>query len=192
MEKMNIDNDTRLINKIKLGNRKAFDKLLNRYKDPLFGFLFHLTGNKQDAEDLFQETFIRIIHNINSYSHQNKFKSWIFKIAHNCFREKVRKKKNDTIENRQLWEERCSHFDSKNLPDTCIEQEEFMHYYKKSLGTLSNDLKTVFLMRVQSELSFKEIADILGCSINTALGRMHYALMQLRKEILEQSEGKKV
>ena len=192
MEKMNIDNDTRLINKIKLGNRKAFDKLLNRYKDPLFGFLFHLTGNKQDAEDLFQETFIRIIHTINSYSHQNKFKSWIFKIAHNCFREKVRKKKNDTIENRQLWEERYSHFDSKNLPDTCIEQEEFMHYYKKSLVTLSNDLKTVFLMRVQSELSFKEIADILGCSINTALGRMHYALMQLRKEILEQSEGKKV
>jgi RNA polymerase sigma-70 factor (ECF subfamily) len=189
---MNIDNDTGLINKIKLGNRKAFDRLLKKYKEPLFGFLFHLTGSKQDAEDLFQETFIRIIHNINSYSHRNKFKSWIFKIAHNCFREKERKKKYDTIENRQSWEERYLNSDAKRLPDKIIEHKEFMEYYKKALGKLSTDLKTVFLMRVQSELSFKEIAEILGCSINTALGRMHYALMQLRKEIIHQSEGKKV
>ena len=187
---MNTDNDVKLINKLKHGNRKAFDKLLNRYKKPLFGFLFHLTGNKQDAEDLFQETFIRIINNIHSYSHQNKFKSWIFKIAHNCFREKERKKKSDTIENRQSWEETYSDSGTKMLPDKIIEQKEFMEYYKNALEKLSNDLRDVFLMRVQSELSFKEIAGVLGCSVNTALGRMRYALMQLRKEIIHQSGGK--
>lgn len=186
---MNIDNDTGLINKLKLGNKRAFDKLFIRYKEPLFGFLFHLTGNKQDAEDLFQETFVRIIHNIHSYSHQNKFKSWIFKIAHNCFREKERKTKISTVENQESLEERDFNFNSTNLPGNTIEQKEFMEYYKKALGTLSSDLKTVFLLRVQSELPFKEIAEILGCSINTVLGRMHYALMKMRKEILHQSEG---
>ena len=189
---MNTDNDARLIYKLKLGNRRAFDKLFIRYRDPLFGFLFHLTGNKQDAEDLFQETFIRIINNIHSYSHQNKFKSWIFKIAHNCFREKERTTKTSTTENLESWEERNSDFNSIRLVDTIIEQKEFMKYYTKALGTLSCDLKTVFLLRVQSELPFKEIAEILGCSINTVLGRMHYALMNLRKEMLHQFERENI
>ena len=153
------------------GNNAAFDVLLNRHKASIHSYIYFIVRNKELAEDLFQETFVKVIMTIKQgrYTENGKFKAWITRIAHNL--------SNDEVE--------VDLFNNMNLCDRTIEDKLVEHQVyadiRKLVRFLPDNQREVLEMRYYQDLSFKEIADLTGVSINTALGRMRYAILNLRR-----------
>ena len=187
--------DKQLINKYKNGYNLAFDSLLNRYKNQLYSYLFRLTGNSQIAEDIFQDTFFKVLKNIANYKEQGKFSNWLFGIAHNLIldtmkRDKIKTKfflQNDNIE---CAEETLKKIKEKEkTPDENLENNELKIIMLQAIDKLPFEQKQVVLLRHHSELSFKEIATILDRPLNTVLGQMRYALQNIKKILKEEYNG---
>ena len=192
--------DKELIQRYREGDIKAFDLLFNRYKKPLFNFIYRLIGNKANAEDIFQEVFLRAIKGISGYRHQKEFSCWLYRIANNLIIDTFRKEKRGKVvslettikENRGeslLLKDVIS--DKKHLPSQSLEREELREKLEKAIELLPFEQRQVFVLREHSQLPFKEIASLLSCSVNTALGRMHYALKNLRNHLRETYEDQK-
>ncbi|MBO5750632.1 MAG: sigma-70 family RNA polymerase sigma factor [Bacteroidaceae bacterium] len=168
------------------GNNSAFDVLLKRYESKVFTYLLYSVRTQELAEDLFQDVFIKIITTLRQkkYTEYGKFSSWVMRIAHNLVIDYFRQSKNDnTVSNDEIEFDLFAN-SSLGLEESIEAQmidKQTLEEVKGLIGLLPQGQRDVVLMRFYQDLSFKEIADITGVSINTALGRMRYAIINLRK-----------
>ncbi len=174
---MNAYNEQDLIEKCQDGDPKAFGPLMQIYRRQLYSYLFKLSGDKTEAEDLFQETLIKTWKGIKKYSHNQKFASWFFTIAHNTAMDNLRSRKRNSV---------ITNFEPDEIygvsnPHQDLVKKEVKEIINKAVGKLSERQKEVFLLRVHGELTFKEIADITSEPLNTVLSHMHYALGKVKK-----------
>ncbi len=167
------------------GNNHAFDILLDRYQNKLFSYIYFLVRDKDLADDVFQETFVKAIVMMQQkrYVFSGKFSSWIMRIAHNYVIDLFRQEKKMNVSSIESGESSISV--EKNMIEDNVESvivcQQTREEVKRMIEMLPQAQREIVYMRYYQELSFKEIADILDISINTALGRMRYALMNLRK-----------
>ncbi len=173
------------------GDHSAIEVLINKHRSKVYTYILLTIKNQQLAEDLFQETFIKVIQSLRGgkYKDNGKFLSWVIRIAHNLIIDHFRKEKQmNTLSND---DSEVDLFNSKKLSDSNIEELIIDSQIKSSIriliNELPNDQREVVLLRHYGGLSFKEIADQTDVSINTALGRMRYALINLRKLIQEKN-----
>jgi RNA polymerase sigma-70 factor (ECF subfamily) len=180
--------DQELINAYVEGNLTAIETLINRYKDRIFTSIYFLVKDKYLAEDMFQDVFIKIIDTIRSgrYNEEGKFLPWALRIAHNLCVDHFRKVKRSpsikTSEGTDLFE--MLNFQEASSEDK-IMQRQSHDQLRKMINQLPDDQKEVIILRHYADLSFKEIAELTNTSINTSLGRMRYALINLRKLMTE-------
>ena len=182
--------DQELISGFIDGESRHFEVLMNRYKDRVYTYIYLTVRDKAIAEDIFQDTFIKVIHSLKkgNYSHDNKFVSWVMRIAHNLAIDYFRKKKQlQTVPNKN--EDGFDIFNNKQFSESTIEdkivKEQISDTVRLLIEELPEDQKEVIILRHYVDMSFKEIAEKTGVSINTALGRMRYAVLNLRKLIEE-------
>ena len=168
------------------GRVDAMGELVEHYRRPLFGFILRMTEGRQDAEEIFQEVWFRVIRNLNSYQNK-KFLSWLFRIAHNLIIDRARKFKPivELPSGEQGSESEIeTRIPASGLsPALQVEGRDLGRRISMAVSRLPQEQKEVFLMRMEGNLPFKEIAKIQGTSINTALARMQYALAKLREEL---------
>lgn len=177
--------DDQLVANYAKGNNEAFDILLKRYQSRVYSYIYHIVKNKDLAEDIFQETFVKAIITIKQgrYTENGKFSAWISRIAHNLIIDYYRQEKS---ENTVSTDEDDT--DLLNRRDLC---EENVEYYmvtdqihkdvRRIIMALPESQREVLIMRYYKNMSFKEIADVTNVSINTALGRMRYAILNMRR-----------
>ncbi|NLI71434.1 MAG: RNA polymerase sigma factor [Bacteroidales bacterium] len=173
------------------GNNEAFEVLLNKYKSKVYTYIFLIVRNKELTEDIFQETFIKVITNIRQgrYVDSGRFLGWVNRIAHNLVIDHFRKKKNEnTFSTDGLEYDYVNNSEHivKSVEDV-ISNEQVLRDVVHMIDFLPDAQKKVVKMRYFEELSFKEIAERTDVSINTALGRMRYALMNMRKIAAEKN-----
>ena len=167
------------------GNNQAFDILLDRYKNKLYSYIYFIVRNEELTEDIFQETFVKAIVTIQQgrYTADGKFSAWLTRIAHNLVIDFFRQERNENVISNDETE--TDLFNNVNLSDDNIEtqlvNEQVLRDVKRLMDALPDNQREVVYMRFYQDLSFKEIAEITGVSINTALGRMRYALLNLRR-----------
>lgn len=187
--------DQDLIKKYLLGEELAFEALLNRHNQKVFSKIFFMVNNQELAEDLFQETFLKVINTLKDgrYNEEGKFLPWVMRIAHNLVIDHFRKdKKNQTIsanvggadDDFDLFQ--VIPADEENIEETLV-KDEINEELIMLLDLLPEEQREVVYMRHFQDLSFKEISENTNVSINTALGRMRYALINLRKLMVEKS-----
>ena len=188
MKTMSSLQDQQLIQMFLEGNSEALSTLIERYKDKIFTSIFLLVKDKYLAEDLFQDTFIKVIDTLNSgrYKDEGKFLPWVMRIGHNLCVDHFRKVKRTpaikTSDDHDIFE--VLNFSEAGVDEKMM-QSQSHERVSKMLDMLPEDQKEVIVMRHYAELSFKEIAKLTDCSINTALGRMRYGLINLRKMMIE-------
>ena len=182
--------DSFLIKKYVEGNEAALSKLIKRHESRIYGFIYSKIKDKDITNDIFQDTFVKVIKTLkgNSYREEDKFLSWVLRISHNLI---------------------VDHFRKINRMPMCRETEEFSIFsvmsdnslnvenkiiidqlevdFKKLIEELVDDQKEILIMRIYQNMSFKEISEEKEISINTALGRMRYAINNLRK-IIEKNQ----
>ena len=167
------------------GNNKAFDLLLERNQSRLFSYILFIVHDRSMAEDLFQETFVKIISKLHEgkYSYSGKFVSWMLRIAHNAVMDWYRRQKNEKT--MEVYNENDLYGDSTSVLDANIEnhfvKEQVLRDVQRMMNLLPITQREVVFMRFYQNLSFKEIAELTNVSINTALGRMRYAVMNMRR-----------
>jgi RNA polymerase sigma-70 factor (ECF subfamily) len=178
--------DSELVSRYQSGNDGAFEILLHRHKSRLYTAIYLIVKDRYKAEDLLQETFIKAVNTIKSgrYNDEGKFSAWISRIAHNIAIDYFRKQKRYP---EVILEDGSRVFNSMEFAESSMEDKQVLQDSKSKLRTLIKELpaeqKQVLIMRHYLHMSFQEIADRTGVSINTALGRMRYALINLRKKM---------
>ncbi|HPS50688.1 MAG: sigma-70 family RNA polymerase sigma factor [Bacteroidales bacterium] len=180
--------DQDLIGRYLAGHESALEVLIRRHKNRVFAYILMVVKDKELAEDLFQDTFIKVINTFRSgtYKEEGKFIQWVMRIAHNLIIDYFRKSKRiPTVENSDEYDI----FEKVRVPVESIEEqmitEQIHQDVKKLIDYLPREQKEVLVMRHYGEMSFKDIAEVTNVSINTALGRMRYALINLRKLVRE-------
>jgi RNA polymerase sigma-70 factor, ECF subfamily len=178
--------DSVLLAAYRSGNTEALGTLVEKYRRPLFGFILRFSGGREDSEEVFQEVWVRAIKSMNHYR-QKSLLSWLFRIAHNLMIDRVRRRKFmvsiDTASNEDgvpLGEQLS---DKGLCPAGLFGGRDLGLRIEAAAAKLPPEQREVFWLRMQADLSFKEIAKIQKCSINTALARMQYALSRLRNEL---------
>lgn len=168
------------------GSNRAFDILLERNQSKIFSYILFVVRDREQANDLFQETFVKIITKLQEgkYTTTGKFGAWIMRIAHNVIMDWYRSKRSDkTVE--QGNDNDLSKFSPADLLDLNVENryvnDQVMSDVKKIMNLLPATQREVVFMRFYQDLSFKEIAELTNVSINTALGRMRYAILNMRR-----------
>ena len=189
MKKIIVSDQVLIENYLK-GDDNSFEVLLLKYKDRVFSQLIIMVKNRDLAEDLFQETFIKVVNTLKlgKYNHDGKFLPWVKRIAHNLAIDHFRKlKKRSEVYNRDEFD-LISNIpeESKNIEEILV-NDHILGSVKALVDELPEEQREVLKMRIYMELSFKEISEETGVSINTSLGRMRYALINLRKLIDEKN-----
>ncbi len=167
------------------GSNEAFDILLNRYRSKVFSYIFHIVKNQDVADDIFQETFVKIIMTIKQgrYVETGKFSAWVTRIARNLVIDYFRQEKSENLIS--IDNDDVDLLNRRDLSDSTIEdnmvQTQICNDIRRLIHSLPDSQRNVIEMRFYQNMSFKEIADATNVSINTALGRMRYALMHIRK-----------
>jgi len=177
--------DYELIQKFIKGEQSCFEHLIQRHKNKVFAYISLYIRDQALAEDLFQDTFMKVIQSVRSgkYQDNGKFISWVMRIAHNLIIDHFRRiKQMNTISNDDY---ESDIFNSKKLAEATVEdniiKRQIQKDVRKMITMLPEDQREVVILRHYAGLSFKEIAEITDVSINTALGRMRYALINMRK-----------
>nr|WP_315177047.1 sigma-70 family RNA polymerase sigma factor [uncultured Flavobacterium sp.] len=178
--------DASLVKDYVAGNEDALAKLIKRHESKIYGFIYSKIPDKDITNDIFQDTFIKVIKTLksNSYNEEGKFLPWVMRISHNLVVDHFRKTKKmpmfretEEFSIFSIMSDDCQTIENK------IISEQVQMDLKKLIEGLPADQKEVLVMRMYQDMSFKEISESTGVSINTALGRMRYALMNLRKVI---------
>ncbi|MBF0577886.1 RNA polymerase sigma factor [Dysgonomonas sp. GY617] len=177
--------DEELVISYSIGNNLAFDELLLRHQKNVYNYIYFIIRNREMAEDVFQETFIKAITTIKQgrYVENGKFRAWIMRIAHNLVIDYFRQERNEnTVSNDET---EIDLLNNANLCEGTIEDQliygQILQDVKKLIQYLPESQREVLEMRYYQGLSFKEISEQTGISINTALGRMRYAILNIRK-----------
>ncbi|MDN4165479.1 sigma-70 family RNA polymerase sigma factor [Cytophagales bacterium LB-30] len=178
--------DSQLMSLYRNGNEAAFEQIVKRHKSKVFTTIYLIVKDRYIAEDLLQDTFIKVVNTVKSgrYNEEGKFLPWVLRIAHNLAIDHFRKaKRYPTI----VMEDGSHVFNTLSFADESAETEqirkEVHHKLRKLIQDLPDAQKEVLIMRHYMKMSFQEIADVTQVSINTALGRMRYALINLRKSM---------
>jgi RNA polymerase sigma-70 factor (ECF subfamily) len=171
-----------LVKGLKAGESAAFDRLVRDYGDRIYRFVRRMVGDRW-ADDLAQEVLIRIHRSVGAYEPTGSFDSWLFTIANNRCIDHLRRRPERRENSFDADDEGEPHVadDREAGPVEVLEEREVRAALRRAVLNLPTDQKQVFLMREEAGLSFKEIARITNCPLNTALGRMHYAMENLRK-----------
>lgn len=178
--------DAVLVSNYIKGDESALATLIKRHQSKIYGFIYSKIGDRDIAEDIFQDTFIKVIRTLksDSYNEEGKFLPWVMRISHNLVVDYFRSNKKMPVK-RDTDEYSVFSImtdDSPNIERQLIDFQ-IEKDLKKVINELPEDQKEVLMMRIYQDLSFKEISELTGVSINTALGRMRYALLNLRKII---------
>ena len=189
MQTMTKFTDRELVTAYANGDNAAFDILLGRYQKSVFSYILHIVKDNELANDIFQETFMKVITTIRQgrYEDSGKFSAWLNRVAHNLVIDHFRRQKgentvsndeteHDLLNNKELCE--------GNIEDEMV-QKQLVKDLHKMIHVLPDAQRQVLMMRFYRDMSFKEIAEKTGVSINTALGRMRYALLNMRKLALD-------
>ncbi|RJP17144.1 MAG: RNA polymerase sigma factor [Candidatus Abyssobacteria bacterium SURF_5] len=177
------------------GDLAAFEELLERHRNPLFAYLCRMLGNRESAEDVFQEVFLRIVCSRRRYRERAKFSTWLYKIAHNsCIdmfrREKYRRAESlhEPIQGKDGEQMMPQDFLASGNPgpDELLQRRQISEALKNSIDRLAPEQREVFVLRQYQDLSFREIAKIVQTSESTVKSRMRYALKNLRDMLVEQ------
>lgn len=189
MQTMTKFTDRELVTAYANGDNAAFDILLGRYQKSVFSYILHIVKDNELANDIFQETFVKVITTIRQgrYEDSGKFSAWLNCVAHNLVIDHFRRQKgentvsndeteHDLLNNKELCE--------GNIEDEMV-QKQLVKDLHKMIHVLPDAQRQVLMMRFYRDMSFKEIAEKTGVSINTALGRMRYALLNMRKLALD-------
>ena len=169
------------------GDRHALEALVDLYRRPLYGFILRMLEGRGDADDIFQETWERAIRNLPQFR-TGKFLSWLFRIAHNLVIDEIRRKsrRGETIGSGSEGDPAIEHVpDPSRGPDKILAGKEIEETIRGLVAQLPREQREVFLMRTEGDLSFRDIARIQNVPLNTALGRMHYAVLRLRSALQE-------
>lgn len=183
--------DIECINAYLAGDANALEPMVEKYKRPLYSFILKMTEGREDTDEIFQETWFRALKNIHKFQHKN-FLNWLFRIAHNLVIDRARRnKRNVSMQSATGGEDGDSTLEDHLAAPGISPAEEVGGIgvgvaIEKAVETLSPEQKEVFLMRMYGNASFKEIAKIQQCSINTCLARMQYALTKLRSILKEE------
>ena len=190
MKNLNVMTDEELAMDYVNGNNRAFDELLFRHQSKLFSYILFVVRDREIADDLFQETFVKVITKLQEgkYSPSGKFSAWMMRIAHNVIMDLYRglkvQKIVDTSDDNDL-----SNISTNDLYSMDIERQyvnaQVLKDVKKLMNFLPASQREVVYMRYYQQLSFKEIAEMTNVSINTSLGRMRYAILNLRRMVKE-------
>ncbi len=178
--------DALLVKQYVAGDESALATLIDRHQSKIYGFIYSKISDRDITDDIFQDTFIKVIKTLksNSYNEEGKFLPWVMRIAHNLIIDHFRRNKKMPMFRET---EEFSIFSIMTDNSMTIENQLITNQVEKDLrkiiDELPHDQKEVLMMRIYQDLSFKEISELTGVSINTALGRMRYALMNLRKVI---------
>ncbi len=177
--------DDQLISLYVDGNNEAFDALLERHKDRVFMYIYHSVKNEELADDIFQDTFVKAIMTIKQgrYVENGHFSAWITRIAHNLIIDYFRQTKAENLQSTDDTD--VNILNRKELSDGTIEDDlvttQIHSDVRRLIKALPVSQREVLVMRYYKNMSFKEIADTTGVSINTALGRMRYAILNMRR-----------
>jgi RNA polymerase sigma factor (sigma-70 family) len=188
MKSLRLKTDHELIHQFRDGDLNALEALILRHKDKLFTSILFLVKDKYLAEDIFQDVLIKVIDTIRGgrYTEEGKFLPWAMRIAHNLCVDHFRKVKRTpaikTSDDRDIFE--VLNFTEEGA-DTKMMKRQSHDRVRQMLDMLPEDQREVIILRHYADLSFKEIASLTNCSINTALGRMRYGLINLRKMMTE-------
>ncbi|MBQ6062013.1 MAG: sigma-70 family RNA polymerase sigma factor [Prevotella sp.] len=168
------------------GNNRAFDLLLSRNETKLYSYILFVVHDRDTADDIFQETFVKVITKLQQrkYVNSGKFSAWIMRIAHNVIMDWYREQKSDRIVD-ATQENDLSNIGNDHILDGNIENEyvnkQVLCDVKRLMENLPTPQREVVFMRFYQQMSFKEISEATNVSINTALGRMRYAILNLRR-----------
>lgn len=177
--------DEQLVKAYAQGNNEAFDTLLKKYQDKLYSYIIRIVKNEDVANDVFQDTFVKAIMTIKQgrYTESGKFPAWITRIAHNLIIDHYRQEKAENVQSADM--SNVDLFNRKELSEATIEDimisQQELTDVKALLHLLPKPQREVLTMRFYANMSFKEIAETTNVSINTALGRMRYAVLNLRR-----------
>jgi len=183
--------DFELVIEFKSGNRQAIETLIHRHRKRVYGYIILLVKNHTTAEDIFQDTFVKVIKSLQEgkYTDNGRFVSWVMRIAHNLIIDHFRREKQlNTVSNDNSSVDifNSPKFSDKNIEDHLV-YEQLLTEVRTLVDCLPDEQKEVVLLRHYAGLSFKEIAEQTNVSINTALGRMRYALINMRKMMQEKN-----
>ncbi len=181
--------DYELVTRFIKGEQSCFEQIIHRHKNKVYSYISLYIRDQALAEDIFQDTFLKVIQSVRAgkYFDNGKFISWVIRIAHNLIIDHFRRvKQMNTVSNDDY---ESDIFNKKSLSENTIEdiliKKQIHKDIRNMISHLPDDQREVIILRHYAGLSFKEIADITGVSINTALGRMRYALINLRKIMTE-------
>lgn len=185
METLKERSDERLIALYVDGNNEAFDVLIDRHKDRVYSYILHYVKNPELADDIFQETFVKAIVTIkqNRYVENGRFSAWITRIAHNLIFDYFRKEKSENLQSTDSGD--INILNRKELSEATVEDHIILSQIETDIHrlimALPENQREVLQLRYFKDMSFKEIAMLTNVSINTALGRMRYAILNMRK-----------
>ena len=189
MEKqLQLQDDAALVQDYVNGNERALEMLIKRHKLRIYNFIYSKVFDRDTAEDIFQETFIKVIKTLKRglYNEEGKFLPWVMRIAHNLVIDFFRKNNRiPTFDNSEEFDIFQLISDGNPSAEKTMIEEQVVEDLQNLIHQLPDDQKDVLTMRLYKDMSFKEIAESTGVSINTALGRMRYAIINLRKLIDE-------
>lgn len=180
-----IKSDRELVENYRNGDLASFELLVSRYQAQVYSYIMTLVKDRQLADDIFQDTFVKIIRTIKAgvYKDEGKFVQFAMRISHNLVIDHFRKE--NRIPTVESSSEDYNYIDNAPISDPSVEQiminDQIHSDLRKMIDYLPVEQREVLRMRIYDDMSFKEIADITNVSINTALGRMRYALINLRK-----------
>jgi len=183
--------DKELIRQYLDGDHNALEQLIEKHQNRVFAYILMVVKDKDLAEDIFQDTFIKVVNTLRSgsYKEEGKFLQWVMRIAHNLIIDHFRKEKRIPVMENSFDD--FDIFDTLSLKDPSAEDKMVNEQIRKDVRNLieylPDEQKQVLKMRHYANMSFKDIADQTGVSINTALGRMRYALINLRKLISDKN-----
>lgn len=179
-EQIDHEEDKRAFDLWLKGDKRGFSTLYEKYKNRVFGFLIRMTGDREIAEDLLQETFLAALRNAEQFDSSRNLLSWLFGIAHKRTIDYFRHVKVEIDHKKDAENAVGSKLES---PDTALSNKGVQALVREAVEELDPSQREVFLLREMAGVPFKEIAVIMNCPINTALGRMRLALKNIRKEL---------
>ena len=185
MQNLNRQSDEKLVTAYADGNNEAFDVILRRYQDRIFTYIVNIVKNKDIADDIFQETFVKAITTIRQgrYTDSGKFSAWLMRIAHNLIIDYFRQEKSENTVSAD--QEEVNVLNRRDLSEENVEDilvtSQIHTDVRRIMESLPESQREVLEMRFYRNMSFKEIAAATGVSINPALGRMRYAVLNMRR-----------